>query len=79
MRVPPVYRRDRPPVLDGDRATKNVQKVYVWYGVAQYAGNLRVDSLVGYLNTKLIKSQYFELSSRAKHIYVKALGHQDKA
>jgi len=38
-----------------------------------------VDSLVGYLNTKLIKSQYFELSSRAKHIYVKALGHQDKA
>ena len=79
MRASPAYRRDRPPVLDGDRATKNVQEVYVWYGVAQYAGNLKVDSLVGYLNTKLIKPQRFELSSRTKYIFASALQYKDKA
>ena len=60
---------------DGDGVTKNIEEAYVWYQVAQCAGNHRVDSLVNYLNTKLIKSQCLKLSSRAKHMYTKALTH----
>ena len=60
---------------DGDGVTKNIEEAYVWYQVAQCAGNHRVDSLIRYLDTKLIKSTCCNLSSRAKHIYAKALQH----
>ena len=63
---------------DGDGVTKNIEEAYVWYRVAQCAGNHRVDSLVNYLNTRLIKSHRLKLSSRAKHIYTRALRHSKK-
>ena len=64
---------------DGEGVNKSLEEAYVWYGVAQCAGNHKVDSLVNYLNTKLIKSQRLKLSSRAKHIYASALGYEEKA
>jgi len=60
---------------DGDGVDQSYEEAYVWYQVAQCAGNHRADSLVNYLNTKLIKSQRLKLSSRALHIYTKALSH----
>jgi len=47
---------------DGDGVNKSREEAYVWYQVAQYAGNHRVDSLVSYLNTKLMKSKCRKLS-----------------
>jgi len=58
---------------DGDGVNKSLEEAYVWYRVAQCAGNHNVDSLVNCLNTKLIKTKRLRLSSRAKHIYSSAL------
>ena len=63
---------------DGDGVTKNIEEAYVWYRVAQCAGNHDVDSLVNCLNTKLIKTKRLRLSSRAKHIYASALLYEGK-
>jgi len=63
---------------DGDGVIKNIEEAYVWYQVAQCAGNHRVDSLVNCLNTKLMTSKRCKLSSRAKHIYARALRHSKK-
>ena len=41
--------------------------------------HVKVDSLVDYLNTKLIRTKCFKLSLRAKHIYASALQYKDKA
>jgi len=58
---------------DGDGVNKSLEEAYVWYTVAQLSGNHSVDCLVNYLNSRLIKSTCNKLSSRAKHIYAKAL------
>ena len=60
---------------DGEGVNKNREEAYVWYRVAQCAGNHNVDSLVNYLGSTLVKSKCCKLSSRAKHIYTKALQH----
>ena len=60
---------------DGDGVIKNLEEAYVWYQIAQCAGNHRVDSLVNYLGVTLKKSRCCKLSSRAKHIYTRALLH----
>ena len=60
---------------DGDGVSKNLKEVYVWYRVAQCAGNHNVLSLVNYLGSTLVKSKCLKLSSRAKHIYTRALQH----
>ena len=60
---------------DGDGVTKNIEEAYVWYRVAQCAGNHEVDSLVNYLGPTLVKSKCLKLSSRARHIYTRALRH----
>ena len=58
---------------DGNGVSKNLKEAYVWYRVAQCAGNHNVDSLVDCLGSTLVKSKYLKLSSRAKHIYTRAL------
>jgi TPR repeat protein len=58
---------------DGDGVNKSLEEAYVWYTVAQLSGNHRVDCLVNYLNSRLTKPTCNKLSSRAKHIYAKAL------
>ena len=63
---------------DGDGVNKSREEAYVWYRVAQCAGNHKVDSLVNCLNTKLIKTKRLRLSSRAKHIYASALLYEGK-
>jgi hypothetical protein len=60
---------------DGDGVNKSLEEAYVWYTVAQFSGNHSVDCLVNYLNSRLIKSTCDKLSSRAKHIYARALQH----
>jgi len=60
---------------DGDGVNKSLEEAYVWYQVAQCAGNHSVDSLVDYLGSKLMKSRCCKLSSRARHIYKRALRH----
>jgi TPR repeat protein len=60
---------------DGDGVIKNLEEAYVWYKVAQCAGNHKVDSLVSYLDATLNKSKCCKLSSRARHIYDRALLH----
>ena len=60
---------------DGDGVSKNIEEAYVWYRIAKYAGNHKVDSLVNYLGSKLVRSKCLKLSSRAKHIYTRALQH----
>jgi TPR repeat protein len=60
---------------DGDGVSKSLEEAYVWYQVAQCAGNHEVDSLVNYLDSKLTTSKCFKLSSRARHIYTQALQH----
>ena len=60
---------------DGDGVTKNIEEAYVWYRVAQCAGNHNVDSLVNCLGSTLVRSKCLKLSSRAKHIYTRALQH----
>ena len=60
---------------DGDGVTKNLEEAYVWYRVAQCAGNHNVDSLVNYLGSTLVKPKCLKLSSRAKPIYTRALQH----
>tara|TARA_B100000795_G_scaffold100948_1_gene74227 strand:- start:2184 stop:2516 length:333 start_codon:yes stop_codon:yes gene_type:complete len=64
---------------DGEGVKKSLKEAYVWYRIAQCAGNNNVDSLVNYLNTKLIISQRLKLSSRAKQIYASALRYEYKA
>ena len=63
---------------DGDGVGKSLEEAYVWYQVAQCAGNHRVGSLVNHLDSRLIKSKRRKLSSRAKHIYTKALRYEVK-
>jgi len=58
---------------DGDGVSKNLGEAFVWYRVAQCAGNHRVDCLVNYLDSKLEPHTRLKLISRAKHIYRKAL------
>ena len=60
---------------DGDGVSKNLEEAYVWCRVAQYAGNHNADSLVNYLGSTLVKSKCLKLSSRARHIYTRALQH----
>ena len=60
---------------DGDGVNKSLEEAYVWYKVAQCAGNHSVDSLVDHLGSKLVRSKCCKLSSRAKHIYTRALQH----
>ena len=60
---------------DGDGVNKSLEEAYVWYRVAQCAGNHKVDSLVDHLGSKLVRSKCLKLSSRAKHIYTRALQH----
>ena len=60
---------------DGDGVTRSTEEAYVWYRVAQWAGNHRVDSLVDYIGPTLTTSKYHRLSSRARHIYSRALQH----
>ena len=60
---------------DGDDVNKSLEEAYVWYRVAQCSGNHNVDSLVDCLGSKLVKSKCLKLSSRAKHIYTRALQH----
>jgi hypothetical protein len=60
---------------DGDGVNKNLEEAYVWYTVAQFSGNHSVDCLVNFLNSRLMKSTCDKLSSRAKHIYIRALLH----
>ena len=60
---------------DGDGVIKNREEAYVWYRISQCAGNHKVDSLVSYLDATLKKSKCCKLSSRAKHIYTRALLH----
>ena len=58
---------------DGEGVKKSLKEAYVWYRIAQCAGNHSVDSLVDYIGTTLTKSTYCKLSSKAKHIYTQAL------
>jgi TPR repeat protein len=58
---------------DGDGVKKSLEEAYVWYQIAQCAGNHKVDSLVSYLDATLNMSKCCKLSSRAKHIYTRAL------
>lgn len=60
---------------DGDGVDQSYEEAYVWYLVAQCAGNHRVDSLVNYLGSTLRKAKCLKLSLRAKHIYGIALRH----
>jgi TPR repeat protein len=60
---------------DGEGVNKSLEEAYVWYQVAQCAGNHKVASLVNYLDSKLTTSKCLKLSSRARHIYTKALQH----
>jgi TPR repeat protein len=60
---------------DGEGVKKSLKEAYVWYRVAQCAGNHKVDTLVNYLDSKLTTSKCLKLSSRARHIYTKALQH----
>lgn len=58
---------------DGDGVNKSPEEAYVWYRVAQCAGNRNVDCLINYLSSKLTKAARDKLSSRARHIYERAL------
>jgi hypothetical protein len=60
---------------DGDCVNKSLEEAYVWYTVAKFSGNHSVGCLVNYLNSRLMKSTRDKLSSRAKHIYIRALLH----
>ena len=60
---------------DGDGVNKSLEEAYVWYKVAQFAGNHNVDSLVNYLGSTVVKSKCLKLSSRVKPIYTRALQH----
>ena len=58
---------------DGDGVTKSLEEAYIWYIIAQCSGNHRVDCLVNYLNSRLMKPTCKKLSSKAKDIYARAL------
>ena len=59
---------------DGDEGvTKDPEEAYVWYRVAQCAGNNNVNSLVNYIGSTLSKSKCLRLSSRANHPSSEAL------
>ena len=60
---------------DGDGVDQSYEEAYVWYQVAQCSGNHRVDSLLKYLDTKLVGPVRKRLASRATDIYSKALLH----
>ena len=60
---------------DGEGVKKSLKEAYVWYRIAQCAGNHSVDSLVDYIDATLTKSACCKLSSKAKHIYTQALQH----
>ena len=57
----------------GDGVNKSVEEAYVWYRIAQCAGNRSVDSIVRHLDSKLMTSTCYKLPSRALHIYTRAL------
>ena len=63
---------------DGDGVSKNLKEAYVWYRVAQCSGNHKIDLLVNYLGSRLVRSKCLRLSSRAKHIYASALLYEGK-
>jgi TPR repeat protein len=54
---------------DGDGVNKSTEEAYVWYQVAHCADNLRVNSLIAYLSSRLLLSEIQKLSSREKHLY----------
>ena len=58
---------------DGDGLAKDLEEAYVWYKVAQCAGDNQVGGLVDYIGSTLAKPRCHRLLSRAKHIYVRAL------
>ena len=58
---------------DEDGVTKDTQEAYVWYKVAPLAGDNRVGGLVDCIGSTLAQPKCHRLSSRAKHIYVRAL------
>lgn len=58
---------------DGDGVAKDTQEAYVWYKVAQCAGDNQVGGLVDPIGSTLAQPKCHRLSSRAKHIYVRAL------
>ena len=60
---------------DGEGVKKSLKEAYVWYRIAQCAGNHNVDSLVNYLDSKLTTSKCLKLSSRARHMYTRVLQH----
>ena len=62
---------------DGEGVKKSLKEAYVWYRIAQCAGNHSVDSLVDYISTTLTKSTYCKLSSKAKHVYASALRYEE--
>jgi TPR repeat protein len=63
---------------EGEGVKKSLKEAYVWYRIAQCAGNNNVDSLVDYIDTTLTKSTCCKLSSKAKHIYASALRYKGK-
>jgi hypothetical protein len=58
---------------DGDGVAKDLEEAYVWYKVAQCAGVNQVGGLVDSIGSTLAQPRCHRLSSRAKHIYVRAL------
>ena len=60
---------------DGDEVTRSTEEAYVWYRIAQQAGNRSVDSVVDCIGPTLTTFKCHRLSSRAEHIYSRALQH----
>ena len=60
---------------EGEGVKKSLKEAYVWYRIAQCAGNNKVDSIVNYIDTTLTISKCCRLLSRAQHIYIGALRH----
>jgi len=58
---------------DGDGVAKDLEEAYVWYKVAQCAGVNQVGGPVDSIGSTLAQPKCHRLSSRAKHIYVRAL------
>jgi hypothetical protein len=58
---------------DGDGVSKSLEEAYVWYKVAEGAADSQVGGLVDSIGSTLAQPKCHRLSSRAKHIYVRAL------
>ena len=59
MRASCVYQRVRHLYYDGEGVNKSLEEAYIWYQVAQCAGNHRVASLAVYVASKLMKHTNF--------------------